>query len=166
MHFRQAELRKGSWALETWPLSLTPRPHPSLCKLDSGCQRAQGKCSRSTEDTWDKEPQFLRARLWSSMLCWLTWCHVKGGKDRWVTQKACDRLRSHAYPGLGLFPPDQLLAGCFALCLLSVSLLDHFAETKALHLTYNQVIVRFLSLPLMTMLQQLMILRSSCFHQF
>lgn len=51
----------------------------------------------------------------------------------------------------GPLPPDQLLAGCFALCLLSVSLLDHFSETKALHLTYNQVIVRFLSLPLMMM---------------
>lgn len=80
----------------------------------------------------------------------------------WKGEKTGEPHKRHAAcPGLGLFPPHQLLGWCFALCFPGVSLFDHFSETKVLHLTYDQVIVRFLSLLLMTMLQWFMILRNS-----
>ena len=82
----------------------------------------------------------------------------KEGRTGESPRRHVTALRSRACPGLGLFPPHQLPS---ALCLLSVFRLDHFSETKALHLTCDQGIVRFLSLPLMTVLQQPMILRSS-----
>ena len=156
MCFRPAELRKGSWALETLPLSLTPSPHHSLGKLDSGVPEGT---RRVKHEHWghgeignQSSPgpgSGLQCR------CWLTWCHVKGGKDRWATQKAC------CLPWAGPLPTPSASRRVFCLCFLGVSLFDHFSETKVLHLTYDQVIVRFLSLLPMTMLQWFMILRSS-----
>lgn len=102
-------------------------PHQSLSKLDSGCQRAWGKWSMSTEETWDKEPQFLRARLWSSMLML-------------AYLVSCERRKRQVSHTEGMLPemgwisshPHQLPGGCFALNRLNLrKLLSFYAQATA-----------------------------------
>lgn len=79
-------------------------PHQSLSKLDSGCQRAWGKWSMSTEETWDKEPQLPRARLWN--LPGVMWKEEKTGEPH---------RRHAAWNGLDLFPPPSASRRVFCL---------------------------------------------------
>ena len=102
---------------ELWRLGLCPSPPAPIPHSANWILVARG---HKENEAWALRKREIRNHNFSGRgsgvqcWCWLTWYHVKGGKDRWVTQKACDCLRSHACPGLGLFPPDQLLAGCFA----------------------------------------------------
>lgn len=93
---------------------LTPSPHPSLCNYFC-CQRAQGNAAGALRKPGDMSHNFSGPGSGAQCWCWLTWCHVKGGKDRWVTQKACDCLRSHALPWAGPLPTRSAPSRVFCL---------------------------------------------------
>lgn len=91
MYFRPVGLRKISWILGTLPLFLTPSPQHLLGKLNSGCQRAAGevKCEHwgHCEIMYHSSPE-----PGSHFGTCLPGAVLKGGKDRWATEKACSCL--------------------------------------------------------------------------